>query len=158
MASPHQYYTNDHSGQSLLFQSRKTSKTAFPAYYAGTKLRKQWRSKYQVGLEFIPVLPTKMQCPNMQSSIPKAVTHQWMAVSWASHSSWPIFNKPSFPSLPAEQRSSCLTHSVITAWEAASSAGEGSSPREMQILHTWSKRTAIPNFDFVKHYAKLSNA
>lgn len=88
----------------------------------------------------------------------RAVTHRWMAVSPASHSSWPIFKKPSFPRLPAEHSSSCLTHNVITAWEAVFSAGEGGSPREMQILHTWSKRTAIRNLDFVKHYAKLSNA
>lgn len=37
-------------------------------------------------------------------------------------------------------------------------AGEGSRPRETQVLHTRSKRTATQNFGFVKHAAELSNA
>lgn len=79
------------------------------------RYKTQWRSQYQVGHEFIPILPTKTWCPNTQFSIPKVVassipkpgTHQWMAVPWATHSSWPILKNPSFPRQPAEHSSSC---------------------------------------------------
>lgn len=61
-----------------------------------------------------------------------------MAASWASHSSWSTSKQPSFAS-----RAEKL---LFTAWEAVSSAGEDSRLREMRILHTRSKRTALCNW------------
>lgn len=122
------------------FRARK--KTQFADYYTGTKLQKQWGSQNQEGPEFILILPPKPWCPSTVSH-PKSCDSQWLAVSWATHSSWPVFRKLSFP---------------VWFHLGKLSAGEGSRPRETQVLHKWSKRTVIHNFDFVKHAAELSNA